>query len=513
MNKKILVIALILIVVAAIFFVLWQKKQKVKPVSEAPVVPALAEKTWLNEGAIYEVHPYYYPNHSFEEISADIPRIKELGTKTIYLMPVWERSMQRQETTLIYLINDYYKIDPVYGTNDDLKDLVKIAHENNMKILFDLVTCCTPPGSVVYNNNWTYSFTKAELDEKAKEMSWKLEYAILEGRNFVYAGKQKSPVEGGRDLYDFAGEIFGDKIMVRSFPIANWGPATDLAKSEVIKYFTGVAEYYVREYNIDGWRIDAPANNYNNKVFPGDHSSKNLLISAISAVKGIKPDAEFISEPGLPEGVSVGLEYINLPRIMPTIAEGKVTSQQFVNRLAQSVSTMGITPMFVAESHDQTRLNKSYPALNKNYLVLISTLPGVPFIQAGQEIGAKNDWFRSGNSQPLVNWSSGDYGLNDFYKKVLVIRNSNDALKYGDMKNVWKSGDNTIAYSRTYQNETVIIVINFGGKAAASVLNLPFKSGTMLSDELSNNKFTVSDPLDFKVSIPAYGARILTVKK
>lgn len=491
----------------------WQEKQKIKPVvvTQAPVIPALAEKTWLNEGAIYETHPYYYPNHSFKEITADIPRIKELGVKTIYLMPVWERAMQRQDTILIYLINDYYKIDPTYGTPDDLREMIKTAHQNDMKILFDLVICCTPLESVVYNNNWTYSFTSAELDKKAKELNWKLEYQTIEGRNFVYAGRVKS-TNGGRDSYEFAGEVFGDKVMVRSFPIANWGPATDLSNPEVIEYFTRVAEYYVKEYDIDGWRIDAPGRNFNDKVFPGDHSSKNLLTSAINAVRKIKPDTEFISEPGLPKGVSVELEYINLPRIMPTIAEGKVTSNQFISRLAQSIDTMGITPLFVAESHDQTRPNKSNPSLNKNFLVLISTFPGVPFIQTGQEIGETKDWFRSGDTNPTVDWNGGDYSLKDYYKKVFIVRNSSNAFKYGDTKDVWKSGDNTIAYSRTYENETSVVIINFGSKIATSILNMPVENGTMLKDELLGETFTVTDAGNFRISVPGYGARILTVK-
>ena len=144
---------------------------------------------------------------------------------------------------------------------------------------------------------------------------------------------------------------------------------------------------------------------------------------------------------------------------------------------------------------------------------MISTLPGIPFIQTGQEIGAKNDWFRSGNLNPQVDWNGGDYGLSDFYKKVLNIRNASDALKYGDIKNIWRSGDNVIAYSRTYENETIIVVINFSGKQTTSTLNLPFKSGTILSDEISSEELTVINPSNFKISVPPYGSRILTIKK
>ncbi len=480
----------------------------IPPISNTSFIPT--SKIWIYDGAIYETHPYYYPNHSFKEITAEIPKIKELGVKTIYLMPIWERAMKRQDTTLIYLINDYYKIDSAYGTTGDLRELIKTMHENDMKILFDFVTCCTTPGSAVYNNNWTYSFSSAELAEKAKELNWKLEYETVEGRNFVFAGKHQIP-ETRKDLYEFAGEIFGDRIMVWSFPIAGWGPAVDLGNPEVIKYFTGIAEHYVKEYDIDGWRIDAPFNNYNSMVFSGDHSSARLLISAGDAVKKIKPDAEFISEPGLPKEVTADAMYASLGRILPSITEGQMTSQEFVDKLIVSVAESGRTPAFLVESHDLLRINKSYPQLNKNLLVMISTLPGVPFIQTGQELGETKDWFKTGNANPQVDWDNGDYGLKDFYKKVFSIRNSNNALKYGDIKNVWKSGDNIYAYSRTYENETVVVVVNFNNRESTSVLDLPFAAGKTLKDELSEETFTISDPANFRIPVPAHDSKILAL--
>lgn len=511
MDKKNLAVAAtltILVILAASYYAQQRKPQT----TETSVIPVLAEKTWLNEGAIYETHPYYYPNHSFKEITAQIPRLKELGIKTIYLMPVWERAANRTDTTLIYLINDYYKVDLAYGTTEDLKELINKVHKNDMKILFDLVTCCTPPGSMVYNNNWTYSLSSAELAEKAKQLDWNLQYKTIDGRNFVFAGKHEVPGTE-KDIYEFAGEIFGDKIMVRSFPMAGWGPAVDLGNPGVIKYYTRVAEYYVKEYNIDGWRIDAPAGNWNPKVFPGDHSSAKLLISAIDAVKKINPDAKFISEPGLPKDVPLELEYVNLPRIMPDIAKNTITSQQLVNKLAEGVAAMGKTPLFVAESHDQSRLGEDYLELDKNFLVMISTFPGVPFIQAGQEIKETKDWFKSGNSNPQVDWNSGDHSLRELYKKVFLIRNSNDALKYGSMENVLESGGNVFAYSRTYRNETVIVIINFKDKTAESTLKVPFTSGVVLYDELNGESFAINNPSNFKISVPAYGSRILTAKR
>jgi len=41
------------------------------------------DSLWYKEGAIYETHPYYYPNHSFNEITQQIPSLADLGIKTM----------------------------------------------------------------------------------------------------------------------------------------------------------------------------------------------------------------------------------------------------------------------------------------------------------------------------------------------------------------------------------------------------------------------------------------------
>ena len=422
-------------------------------------------------------------------------------------MPVWERARKSNDPILIYLINDYYKIDSAYGTSDDLKTLIETVHRNDMKILFDLVTCCTPPGSVAYNNNWTYSFSNAELEQKVKEMNWNLEYTTLEGRDFVFAGKHES-TNGGKDLYEFAGEIIENRIKVRSFPIAGWGPAVDLGNPNVIEYFTNIAEYYVREYNIDGWRVDAPSGNWNPNLFPGDRSSANLLVAARNSIMEIKPEAAFLSEPGLPSEIQAEAEYVSPLKFRMTVTESNA-----VNDIIDGIAKFKTLPAFLVESHDTSRLNKDMPQLNRAFLVLISTLPGVPFIQAGQEVGAKNDWFHSGSHDPQVDWANGDYVLRNFYKKVFNIRNNNNALKYGSIENVWKSGDNTYAYSRTYEDETVIIVINFDYNKATSVLDVPFSVADTLKDELSGDTFIVTNPNNFRITVPAYDSKILTIKR
>src|SRR5579884_4209908 len=79
---------------------------------------------WPAQGAIYEVCPENFPNHSLNEITARIPVMKKLGVSVMYLTPIFEHAGAAQ-----YLIFDYYKIDPRYGTAADLRRMVAVAHE------------------------------------------------------------------------------------------------------------------------------------------------------------------------------------------------------------------------------------------------------------------------------------------------------------------------------------------------------------------------------------------------
>ena len=469
---------------------------------------------WIRQGPIYITHPYYYDG-TFKALTEKIPEIADLGVKTIYLMPIWEHREGDPPHGFIYLIKDYYKIDPTYGTPEDLKKLVDTVHEYGMKIIFDLVTCCAPPGSVPWNNNWMIKIKLSELQEKAKELRWDLQYTTRGGYKFVYYNcKRKHHLQ-----CTFRGRIIGDEVVVECYPTAQFGPAVDRSNPEIIEYFTKVAEYYVKEYDIDGWRLDAPNNHWNPEIIPGDHSSIELFRSVKDAITKIKPDAILFAEvpccsPGdsaLDEVCEVSYSHAFAKYFhFKILIEGSYKPKDLTKLLEKENIRYNRTRVYYFETQNGPRINKIAPQLNKPLLVLISTIPRVPMIQAGQEIGATNGYF---GENPSVDWAHGDYKLREFYKKVFNIRNSNNALKYGSITNAWKSGDNTYAYLREYEDEKVIVVINFLDKTATSTLNLSFlPKGTVLYDELNDETFNVNEPGNFKISIPKYGSRILTLK-
>ncbi len=475
------------------------------------------KKDWFKEGAVYETHPYYYgANGKLSDITAAVPKIAELGVETIYLMPIFESIKTNKPCHDIYNILDYQKIDSRFGSEADLNKLVETVHASGMKIIFDMVTRLTPEGSVTYNNtDWMMSMSRSELEAFAQQKGWKLKYSQQDGNDLVYSGG----LVCAPSLFlkcDLVGRVKGNDVIFLTWPVTK-GYAPDNASEGRIKYITESAVYNVKKYNIDGWRIDTPFRNSNPEVFPGDHSVLNLFRSVTSEINKIKPDAFFMPEhphvdsantPAMDEMTQASYSQI----FQKKLDAGIKTSKELVQIIESENITRDRTRMRYWETHDYERIASKEPNFTKAYAVLLSTIPGIPFIQAGQEIGATNTFCSGSAAKAAVNWTSGDYGLRDYYKKVLSIRNSSNVLKLGDIKDVWKSGDNVYAYSRTYENETAVAVINFNGKQAASILNIPFKNGVRLIDKISSETFTVSDPSNFKISVPAYGSRILMLK-
>jgi hypothetical protein len=185
MNKKLLV-AITIALVISIILILSCTSKKSTGGESTPPTPTVTplDPNWFSEGPIYETHPYYYDG-TFKGLIKKIPEIADLGIKTIYLLPIWEHANGSQPQNFIYLINDYNKIDPVYGTEAELKQLVDTVHANGMQIVFELVTCCADTGSIPYTNNWIFRISLQELINKANSLSWTLQYGAINGRNIV----------------------------------------------------------------------------------------------------------------------------------------------------------------------------------------------------------------------------------------------------------------------------------------------------------------------------------------
>ncbi|WP_018248643.1 alpha-amylase family glycosyl hydrolase [Orenia marismortui] len=150
----------------------------------------------LRNQIIYEV---YVRNHSengtFNDVIADLDRIKDLGTDILWLMPIHPIGQKNKKGELgcPYSIKDYKAINPEYGTLDDFKNLIDQAHNLDMKVMIDVVYNHTSHDSKLFEDHpeWFYRrsddqvgnkvgdwYDVIDLDYKNKEL-WDYQIDVL----------------------------------------------------------------------------------------------------------------------------------------------------------------------------------------------------------------------------------------------------------------------------------------------------------------------------------------------
>ncbi|MGL4373736.1 MAG: glycoside hydrolase family 13 protein, partial [Turicibacter sp.] len=177
--------------------------------------------------------------------------LEDLGINGIYLTPIFEAPSTHKYDTL-----DYYKIDPHFGDNETFKILVKEAHIRGMRIMLD----------GVFNH---IGFTSMQFQD-----------VIKNGEN--------SPYKDWFYINQFpVVDEVGDPIVgaYRTFGFTTIMPKLNTNNPEVKQYLIDIATYWIKEFNIDAWRLDVA--NEIGHVFWREFRQ---------AVKAVNPDVFIVGE-------------------------------------------------------------------------------------------------------------------------------------------------------------------------------------------------------------------------
>ena len=97
---------------------------------------------WLDSAVIYCIYPEVFSHSGFDGVTAQLPRLKNLGVKVIWLMPetpVGHPYHGHEAIDSPYAVHDYYALNPQYGTPQDFRVLVNTAHGLGLKVILDEV--------------------------------------------------------------------------------------------------------------------------------------------------------------------------------------------------------------------------------------------------------------------------------------------------------------------------------------------------------------------------------------
>jgi len=188
-------------------------------------------------------------------VTRRLDHIREIGCNAIYLTPVFKSVSNHK-----YDISDYYEIDPQFGSREDLHELVDSAHKKGMHIVLD----------AVFNHVSDELMQFKDVLEKGRNSRY-FDWFIIHGDHVEFTGE--------KDRYNCR------KCNYETFAACSYMPKLNTSNPEVRDYLINISAYYIREFGIDGWRLDV-----------SDEISHDFWRKFRSAVKAENPDAVIIGE-------------------------------------------------------------------------------------------------------------------------------------------------------------------------------------------------------------------------
>ena len=389
-------------------------------------------KNWLNDAVVYEIYPqsFYDSNGDgigdLQGIIQKLDYIEGMGFTAIWLNPINESSFRDAG----YDVTDFYSVAQRYGTNDDYKALCDAAHARGMKVIFDLVA-----GHTSIDHPWFIESGKVEKNEYSNRYIWTVS-SFDEGPGIASLGERDAKCINNFFWSQPAlnyGYAHPDPKNPWELPVTH--PDCVAMKEELKK----IIDFWM-DLGTDAFRVDMAAS-----LIKGDKdkSAMGVFWHEIRAhIESKNPEVLLIAEWAKPaEAIKAGFHLDFLLHSGPSAyrslfryekgrntttgmvghsyfsKDGKGNINEYLDRFLYDLSeTKGKGYIgHITGNHDMQRL--AYlrtPEEVKVCLTFLFTMPGVPFVYYGDEIGMdyieglpskEGGYIRTGARTPMQ-WNS-----------------------------------------------------------------------------------------------------------
>lgn len=392
----------------------------------APVLP-----TWARSATLYEVNVRQFSSaaqgQKFDAIRKQLPRLKTLGVKLLWLMPIYPISDLGHKGSLgsPYAVANYQEVNPEFGSLASFKALVNAAHTQGFHVVLDWVANHTGLDNVwTANTSWYQTVVNGQIQ-----------------------------------------------------PNADWNDVADLNydNQDMRTAMINAMKYWVNTTGIDGFRCD----------FAGGVPTEfwNQAAAQLQTIKPLFMLAENDSEYSELQHAFIANYGWNLQTALNRFAQNPGDAWDFTGAI-DHISTdypAGTFPVTFITNHDENSWNgteyERYGAFVKRFSALYFTLPGMPLIYNGQEIGLKRR-LAFFDSDPIV-WKSSP--MTDFYRKLVALKTANRALWNGDaggaVTQFYGNNNSILTFTRILGSSKVVVAINLTGTTQSDRVTLDGVSG------------------------------------
>jgi glycosidase len=379
---------------------------------------------WVQDAVIYEIYLRSFSREgSLKALERRLTELKDLGVTVVWLMPIHPVGDLNRKGRLgsPYSVQDYYAINPEFGTLEDFKSLVEATHALGMKIIIDLV---------------------------ANHTSWDSKL-VMEHPDWFTTDSEGAIVS----------------------PNPDWTDVADLNYDhhELRKYMIEMMKYWVQDVGIDGFRCDVA------ELVPTDFWDR-----ARKELDKIKP-VIMLSEGTLPEHhvEAFDLTYSwNVYDVLGKIIKGSTPVSVFDDILQSESYQFPKSSLRLRFNTNHDKNAYDAPAVvkyarqgAKATALLAFTFPGVPLIYNGEEVG--NDKRLDLFDKVAIDWKKNP-DFREFYRKLGMLRVKHAGLRRGQYVKL-QNTDSVKVYSfaRRYEEDYVVIVINFDQSPKSVEVSLP----------------------------------------
>lgn len=369
---------------------------------------------WKHTTNIYEVNIRQYTKEgTFRAFEKEMPRLKNMGVKTLWLMPITPIAQENKKGSLgsPYAASDYTSINPEFGTMDDFKHLVNEAHRLGFNIIIDWVANHT---------GWGHTWTKTNP-----------EFYLKENETFKTASGMDDIIE------------------------------LDYQNQQMREAMIEAMKFWIEETDIDGFRCDLAS-----------WVTVDFWKEARPEVETIKPlfwigEFDELESPEYGKVFDASYSW----KWMHKSAEFYKNNEPIheLVDLLRKYSQIGDSSMraWFTSNHDENSWNgteyEKYGDITKPMAIFSATWNGIPLLYSGQELPnlKRLEFFE----KDPIEWTN-NCQMADFYKTLLNLKSSNPALRGGDSNVVTyllntSANDKIFAYIRKNKWNEVLVVLNF----------------------------------------------------
>ncbi len=389
-------------------------------------------------------NPKSFAGGDIKGIIEKLDYIRGLGVNVLYLTPIFESISNHK-----YDIKNYMEIDSRFGCKEDFKKLVEQAHKRGIRIVLD----------AVFNH---CSMQLEQFQDVLKNGKQSPYYDW-----FIIDGDYPTP----------------ENVNYECFAACNYMPKLNTANPKTQEFLLEIACYWIREFDIDGWRLDV-----------SDEVSHAFWRRFREVVKKEKPDCVIIGENWhdaypylMGDQYDSIMNYSFTKACLDYFARGYIDAKQMAEKLSSNLmrNTKQVNQMMLnlLDTHDTHRFFTEV-GRDKNKLLAAIALevmfPGAPCIYYGTEICMEGGY--DPDSRRCFDWDESHWDTN----VMEMIRSLTSLRKRAELKegNVILDEDRgMLKLVRTFDNQSVSLFINLSGK------NVTFDNKAKKQDILCSNNF------------------------